>query len=306
MVPVGGLGVGMEVALEVGEFHQLREFAGARGFDLAAVFAQLGRNPRQAYRAIHGFFRTARDSLFTLEYAIFADFELALLRQPADVDVVTLRAGEVLQRGTKAILVHDPHIHLQAGFEDHRGARGTLGQHVLDLVVSDEAVHHIFCVTGCHQNIDIAHGLLEAAVGTGEHRLVHAGNFFEIFPQRFGVLRRHGQLEAGLLFDMRGDRFEDGLFGFLTETGKLADTPVTCRTRQLFECVHVEFVVQRAHAFGPEARNFKQLGDGRGSFLAQLLQELALAGLDDLLDFGGEVVADAGQFGQVLAPGHHV
>ena len=45
---VGFGGVHVEIAADIRELDQLRQAALRRGFDLAGVFAQLRRNPREA------------------------------------------------------------------------------------------------------------------------------------------------------------------------------------------------------------------------------------------------------------------
>ena len=52
VVAVGGLGVRMQVAAQVGQFHQLRQASAARRLDLAAVLAQFRRDEGQADSAV--------------------------------------------------------------------------------------------------------------------------------------------------------------------------------------------------------------------------------------------------------------
>ncbi len=53
-----------------------------------------------------------------------------------------------------------------------------------------------------------------------------------------------------------------------------------------------------------QSGNLEQLPDRRRDLLVQAFQELALAGLDDLLDLLREVLADAGDVGQRRAALH--
>ena len=60
---VGFGGVHVQVAADVGELDQLGQAAFERGFDFAAVFAQLRRNPGQAERLVDFLFGFARHAL---------------------------------------------------------------------------------------------------------------------------------------------------------------------------------------------------------------------------------------------------
>ena len=142
---VGGLGVRMQVALEVGQFHQLRQSSGACRLDLAAVFAQLRRNVGQADGAVHRFLAVPGDALRAAEHAVLVDLQAELLRDAADRDVVRLGAGEVVQCRAVAFLRHDAQVDLHAAFEQHAGARLAGGEHFGHFVIGGEALHHQCC-----------------------------------------------------------------------------------------------------------------------------------------------------------------
>ena len=48
--------MGLQVGFDIFDFDQLRKFVRFRGLHLAAVFAQFGRDPRQAERFVNFFF----------------------------------------------------------------------------------------------------------------------------------------------------------------------------------------------------------------------------------------------------------
>ena len=67
------VGVHVQIAAQVRQFHQLRQAAGARRFDLAAIFAQLGRDPGQADAAKHRLLGVAGDALAAAEHTVLVD-----------------------------------------------------------------------------------------------------------------------------------------------------------------------------------------------------------------------------------------
>jgi len=127
VVAVAGLGVRMQVAIEVGQFHELGQSSGVRRLDLAAVFAQLRRYVRQADSAIYRFLAVTGDALRAAEHAVLVDLQTELLRDAADRDVVRLGAGEVVQCSAITFLRHHAQVYLHAAFEQHAGARFACG-----------------------------------------------------------------------------------------------------------------------------------------------------------------------------------
>jgi hypothetical protein len=83
----------------------------------------------------------------------------------------------------------------------------------------------------------------------------------QVLPQRFGVLGGDGQLDTRLFPHLPGDGIQNGLLGSGTETGQRTNTPVSGRARQLFERMHVEFLVEHAHPLRTKAANLQQFGN---------------------------------------------
>src|SRR4029077_16219443 len=59
------------------------------------------------------------------------------------------------------------------------------------------------------------------------------------------------------------------------------------------------------HALGPESGDAQQVQESCGQLARELLLERQLTGGDDGRDLLGQVVADAGDVGQVFGPGAH-
>ena len=124
----------VEIAANVPQFHQFGQAAFRGGFDLAAVFAQLGRNPRQTQRFVDPGLGIAGHFGIVLhaEQAVFAELQPHLHGARADGHVVVLAAGEILHGGAETAGRQRAHVHLQA-LAAHLGAGFVLAaaQHFL-------------------------------------------------------------------------------------------------------------------------------------------------------------------------------
>ncbi len=272
--------------------------------DLAAVFAQLRRYVRQADRAVHRFLAVAGDALHAAEHAVLVDLEAELLRDAADRDVVRLGAGEIVQRCAVTFLGHHAQVDLHAALEQDAGACFTGGEYFGHFVIRSKALHHSAVRRRSHQDIQVADGLAHAPEAAGHDYLLHAGDGLQEGAQRLGILRRDGELEAATLAGMGLHGLQDVLLGFFAEAVQRADAAILCGAMQLFDGLHVEIVVQRLDPLRPQAGNLQQLGDRGRQFAAQPIQQAAMSGRDDLFDLAGEIGADAGQAGQVIAALH--
>ena len=104
--------VHLQVAVDLLEGDELRERVFLRERDLAAVFPHLRRNPVEAERGVDLLFRPARDTLRSPKHTVLVELELLGLGDLAQLDVVRLRAGEVLHRGTERRGLNDAQVHL--------------------------------------------------------------------------------------------------------------------------------------------------------------------------------------------------
>ena len=134
---VGFGGVHVEIAADVGELDQLGQAAFERGFDLAAVFAQLRRNPvrGRARRTLLPRFRRRRAaSLSTRNRPYSLSVRPSFKRAAAQRDVVLLAAGEILHGRAVAFMRERAQVHLQA-FEAilNAGFVGAFAEHAVRL-----------------------------------------------------------------------------------------------------------------------------------------------------------------------------
>ena len=136
-----GLGrVHVQVAAQIAAFDEVGQLASRRGLDLAAPFAQLGRNPGEPERLVDLLFARARDARVVVgaKEAVFVQLEPEPDRAVAKRDVVRLRAGEVLHRGAAALGRHEPQIRLKAAPDQHARFRLALPEHPLDQLIPCE------------------------------------------------------------------------------------------------------------------------------------------------------------------------
>src|SRR5690606_29137050 len=122
-----------------------------------------------------------------------------------------------------------------------------LRQNLLDIVILDETLHHqAFRATG-RQNIEITHGLLGAAIATGDHHFVDAGNRVQVIEQRCRVLIGGNAGIAPHSATVSLQSVSDVHFGLLAEPWKRPDSMLTYRAPQLLEGLNTEFAVQHSY-----------------------------------------------------------
>ena len=139
---VARVGVHLQIAADVVERDQRREFVRFRERDFAAILAQLGRDPVEAECGIHVALGAARNALRPSEYAVLVQLQLFGLRDLAQLDVVRLGAREVLHRGAEAGRLDHAQVHLQSARQPHGRARVALRGDMRDFAVLAEALDH--------------------------------------------------------------------------------------------------------------------------------------------------------------------
>ena len=215
---IAPVGVDVQVALQVRAGHERRQAPLAGRVDLAAILAQLGRDPRQAHRREHLFLRAPAHLPLAAEQAVFVEFQARALRKPPDVDVVTLVAGEVVERRAEARSRHDPEVDGEPVREHDRRPRAPARDDVGDLVEAAERVDRGSGLLAADQDVEVADRLASAAETAGDHGLLDAGHRLEVPDERGGdrrgdasqhahrraaVLERGGEARAGRGRDAR-------------------------------------------------------------------------------------------------------
>ena len=216
-------------------------------------------------------------------------------------DVVRLRAGEVHPGRAEALVAHRTHVDLQAVAQHQAGLGCAMRQHLAHVLVADDAIHHLAVRLHRDQQIEIADGVAQAPQAAGRLGSQDARYAAQEGEQRLG----HGDAdvapEALRAAQVRRRRAQDLFFGFRTEAGDRSDALLLRRSVQLLDRLHVELVVQRAHALRADAGQRQQFGDRRRQLLAQSREQRAIAGGDNLAHLARQVGADPGQLVEIGA-----
>lgn len=197
ILAIARLGVGMQIALDVGERDQLWQPALLRGLDLAPALAQLGLDTRQIDRSEVLFLGAPGEPLVAFEDAVLVDLEALPHADPTHRDVVRLGAREVVEGRAVALHRHDADVDLQARAQAHRRAGRAVRDDLARLLVAHEPIHHLFRVGAGHEDVQVAHGLLAPAVAARDHRLLDASDPLQLIEERFGDLLDVEELHPG-------------------------------------------------------------------------------------------------------------
>ena len=120
---VGQRRVGVQVAADVLDGHQVGQGAGQRGVDLAPVLAQRRRDPGQAEPRVDLLLGLRHDQRAVVdpEQPVLGELESLADGDLPDPYVVLLGAGEVLQRRAPRLERHHPQVDLQPAGRAYRG-----------------------------------------------------------------------------------------------------------------------------------------------------------------------------------------
>ena len=135
---VAGVGVAVERPAQVFERHQFRQPVGDGGFDLAEVFAQLGRDVIHAQRTVKLPLVTdlGQRGVPALFLGFGGDADAVVVDGPAVIfervaaqgDVMFLAAGEMVQRVGIFRVADQPQVALDAVGQTHGHLRRSLWQ----------------------------------------------------------------------------------------------------------------------------------------------------------------------------------
>ncbi len=181
---VAGGGVRVQVALHVARLNERRQLVFLGDVDLAAIFAQLRGDPRQAEPLENLFLRRRRGGLDRrdaagltrllmflpsglLEDAPVVERVPAIDGQLAEVLVVLLAAGEVHEGRPEVCVGHDAAVALQAVLGDDAALGIALDENAIDLVKVCEGVERFSGFVGDDQEVEIADRLLAPPKAAG-------------------------------------------------------------------------------------------------------------------------------------------
>ena len=209
-----------------------------------------------------------------------------------------LGPGEILERGAEGFGREQPHVHLHVIRELHADLVFALDQHLSNTGELDEVVSGASEVAARNQQVEVAHGLAAAAQRARRLDALDAFDLADIGRKLLGRVVGGVQPEAsrGALKDFEG--FQDVLLRFFVHPRQFPQSPGLGCGPELVERLDAELAVKQASLLRPDALHLNDLEQGARNLLQHVLVILALAGLDQLLDLGGEVRSDAGDFRQ--------
>ena len=190
---IGPVGMGVQIAANIGDGYQPRQLVCLGERDLAAILAQFRRDIGKAELLVDLFLGGAGDPPFAGKQAIFVELPVAIVGKAAQRDIVRLGAGEIEQRGAVALFRHGADIDLQAGAQHDGRARRAVGENLGDILISHQLVADRRPVLRRDQNVQIAHRVAAAAIAAGHD---DAATVAQKRDQRLGFGFRHRELEA--------------------------------------------------------------------------------------------------------------
>ena len=112
-----------------------------------------------------------------------------------------------------------------------------------------------------------------------------------------GVVRVGQQMAAGVALALL-ERLEDQRFLLRAHAPQRADPAVGGRALEVVERADAELAVERRDGLGPDTLQVQQVEDRRRKLGEELAVVLGVAGLGDLADPRGQILADAGNLAQ--------
>ena len=275
---------------------QVRQLAGERGLDLAAVLTQRGFDVRQAERLVDLRLGLGGEQVAggRLEQAVLVELQPLAHRHLADPDVVGLGAGEVDHRGAPGLEGHHAEVDLEPVPRQDRGLRVAASDHPVDHVVARERLHDRFVVRRGHQQVDVTdrlgHPSQRARIGHPAHAVDRLQALEEIL--RDLERRAHQHPAAGRAHALGA--LEHVLLGLGREPLQRAQLPRLCRGDQRRHRVDGELLVDHHRLLGTEAGDGGHLAHARRHLGSELLELGERPGVEVLRDLGGDGLADAG------------
>ena len=296
-VAVGGGGVHVQVAADVAQLDQLRQLALAGCGQLAAVLAQLGRDPLHAEPLVDLLLGRAGDRLPALVVgdAVLAHVQAALDRRRAQRLVVAPRAREVLEQVAERLLRHDAQVDREPDVRQRAGARLAGGGDRVDRGRRAERLHQRGRVAGGGDDVEILDVVGPAAGAAGQLDGDHGRVLAQRGDQLVADLERLGQHHAHLGVAVRAgcQRGDDVLLGLLAEAGDVGQPALLGRLAQLVERRHAEVLVEQPGPLRPEPWDPGDLDQAGGDARLELVCRGDRAGLEQGVDLLGDRLAHA-------------
>ena len=286
---VGPVRVRVKVAPDVADRDERGKGVPRRRVDLAAVLAQLRRDPVHPERGVDLLFAGAGELLAARLGAdavepVLVQQELALERDPAQADVVLLRAGEVEERCAPRAGRHDAQVDLHPARDQHRRLRVAVREDALDRRGADEGGHDRRRVVAAGDDVDVADRLAEAPQAARDREQLESGLLAEPGEHRVRRGARLVEQRASRPLTERGDRLEDVLLRLRLDLRELAETAVLRGLLELVDRRDAQVVVDRSRGRRPHPRDAQEREEPGRHGRLQLLVTDRSPRRDELLD----------------------
>ncbi len=269
---------------------------------LAAILAQLRRNVGHAQRAIDLGFLRAQDFAMQWRAALFARDSILVQAQPlflrdfAQVDIVRLRAGKILQPGAPPLWLEHTQVGLRAVLQAHAGfgrpARNDLGHHRQ----RDETLHHRRGLLGGDEEIEIANRFLHPAQAARRGRAQDVGDSDQLAEDGLRKRKRQAQRHSGLGRAPleRLDVGKDFRLGFSAHARQIFQLAFARRRLQLGNAGSAEFLPKQPGLARADVLHAQQLDDASGHLGARAVEQVKGAGRQQRIELFGDGLAHAG------------
>ena len=284
---------------------ELGQGAAVGQVDLAAVLAQFGDDVLQLQHLVDVLLALPAQPFHPFVDAVLVDLQPPVLGDLAQGDVVRLGAGKVVQGGAVRVGLHGPQVDVQPLGELDGRARGPLHDDAFDVGQVDENVHDVAVHGGRRDDVDVLDGVAAAADAAGDRDGVDALGVSERLQHGEGD--RFGDAEAVafgcelFLLQSGGDGFDE----LGAEPFEGLDLARFKRLLQVGEGADVQFGEEVVDPFRSQPRDLQQRFELGRDALLERFEGFKTAGFDDLADLLRQLLADAGQGGQVFTRDHH-
>ena len=306
-IAVAGVGVAMEIAADVAQLDQLGQLALFGGLDLAAVLAQLGRDPRHAEALVDLLLGGAAGGHAggVVEDPVLGDVQPAPDGRLAQRHVVLLGAREVLQDVAELVGLDDPQVDRHARVR--AGAGGVVpGRRArLDDVEVGEHGGQGACVRRGGDDVEVLDRVGAAARRAGQLDAI-AGR---VGAQRLDDALGDGQrlveqnARARLLVDPGGEGLEHRLLELGAEAAQAAQALGLGRGPQVLQRRDAEVLVEPPRALGAQPGEAREIHEPGRELGPQLLDRGDLARLEQRVDLLLQRPPDPGQLGHPAVAG---
>ena len=297
----GGVGVQVQIAAQVPQHRRRRQLAARGRLDLTVVLAQRRRDRRQVQRGVDLPFRGGRDqSSVLVPQTVFVEPPAAGAGEPAQLDVVRLRAGEVQGRRPELVRAHHAQVHLQAASGDPGGTgvasvAGVAGSRGTQQRQRREVLHHRARLAGGHQQVQVGYGGPQPPQAAAVAHPLHRRQLGQRCHQESRVGQRLGDRQPQLLAG-RADPpqpADQRLLGPGAQSRKVAHQVLLQGLLQLVETLDAELLPQPNQGLGTQPRHPGELLHRRREPLAEMLQLGDAAAGEELAHLARDRLADA-------------